>query len=125
MHGPRYFLGQWIKRAHHHFAARAFKFAAWDRVIALLYERSEVPLDYIAFDYYDPFIAHALRWPTWHDFEVRRRSARDWVLESVASKWWGLADAAGGPRFLREAPGALRPADDHCRERDGPAPATG
>ena len=88
MHGPRYYLGQWIKRAHHHFAAGAFKHAEWERVIALLYERSEVPLDYIAFDYYDPFIAHALRWPTWNDFEVRRRSARDWVLESVASKWW-------------------------------------
>jgi beta-glucosidase/6-phospho-beta-glucosidase/beta-galactosidase len=57
-------------------------------LISLLYERAEVPLDYIAFDYYDPFIAHAVRWPTWHDFETRRRSARDWVLESLASKWW-------------------------------------
>ena len=47
-----------------------------------------MPLDYIAFDYYDPFIAHALRWPSWHDFELRKRSFRDWVLESVASKWW-------------------------------------
>ena len=47
-----------------------------------------MPLDYIAFDYYDPFIAHALRWPNWHDFDLRKRSFRDWVLESVASKWW-------------------------------------
>ena len=69
-HGPRYFLGQWIKKAHHVIAVRGFQSPKWDRLIALLYERAEVPLDYIAFDYYDPFIAHAVRWPTWHDFEV-------------------------------------------------------
>ncbi len=88
MQGPRYYLGQWLKWVHHRVARRGFSHEVWDRLIALLYERAEVPLDYIAFDYYDPFIAHAVRWPTWHDFEVRRRSARDWVLESVASKWW-------------------------------------
>jgi beta-glucosidase len=88
MHGPRYYFGQWLKRLHHWVAKRGFNQPVWDRLVALLYERAEVPLDYIAFDYYDPFIAHAVRWPTWHDFEVRRRSARDWVLESVASKWW-------------------------------------
>lgn len=88
MHGPRYFLGQWLKRFHHVLARRGFHSPVWDRLIALLYERAEVPLDYIAFDYYDPFIAHALRWPTWHDFDCRKRTFRDWVLESVASKWW-------------------------------------
>ncbi len=88
MHGPRYYLGQWLKHFHHVLAQRGFQLPAWDRLVALLYERAEVPLDYIAFDYYDPFIAHALRWPTWHDFESRERSFRDWVLESVASKWW-------------------------------------
>ena len=88
MHGPRYFLGQWLKRLHHFFARKGFNSPVWDRLIAVLYERAEVPLDYIAFDYYDPFIAHALRWPTWHDFDSRKRSFRDWVLESVASKWW-------------------------------------
>jgi beta-glucosidase/6-phospho-beta-glucosidase/beta-galactosidase len=88
LHGPRYYLGQALKKLHHVVARNGFKSPVWDRLIGLLYERAEIPLDYIAFDYYDPFIAHALRWPTWHDFEVRRRSARDWVLESVASKWW-------------------------------------
>jgi len=88
LYGPRYFLGQWIKKFHHTVARRGFTHPCWERLIALLYERAEVPLDYIAFDYYDPFIAHALRWPTWHDFEMRDRSFRDWVLESVASKWW-------------------------------------
>ena len=87
-HGPRYFFGQWVKAFHHKVAKQGFERPCWKRVIDLIYEREEVPLDYIAFDYYDPFIAHALRWPTWHDFEVRKRSARDWMLESIASKWW-------------------------------------
>jgi beta-glucosidase/6-phospho-beta-glucosidase/beta-galactosidase len=88
LHGIRYFLGQWIKGFHHGVAKRGFAMPCWERVLNLLYEREEVPLDYIAFDFYDPFIAHALRWPTWHDFETRKRSSRDWMLESIASKWW-------------------------------------
>jgi len=88
MHGPRYFFGQWIKGLHHSVAKKGFDLPCWKRLIDVLYERNEVPFDYIAFDYYDPFIAHAIRWPTWSDFDRRKRSFRDWVLESVASKWW-------------------------------------
>ncbi len=89
LHGPRYFIGQWMKHFGHVMAKRAFSSPAWDRLLNVLYQRpNEVPLDYIAFDYYDPFIAHALRWPSFADFEMRKRSFRDWVLESVASKWW-------------------------------------
>jgi beta-glucosidase len=88
MHGPRYFLGQWLKNGHHLLARRGFTSPVWSRLLDVLYQRDEVPLDYIAFDYYDPFIAHALRWPSWSDFDLRKRSFRDWVLESVASKWW-------------------------------------
>ena len=88
MHGPRYWIGQLLKHCHHILASRAFAFAAWDHVLETLYEQPGVPLDFIAFDYYDPFIAHAIRWPTFSDFELRKRSFRDWVLESIASKWW-------------------------------------
>jgi beta-glucosidase len=88
LQGPRYYLGQVLKALHHHFARRGFSSGAWERLLDVLYEEPAAPLDYIAFDYYDPFIAHALRWPSWHDFDMRKRSFRDWVLESVASKWW-------------------------------------
>jgi beta-glucosidase len=88
IYGPRYFFGQWLKHFHHLLARRAFSSPAWDRLLAVLYQEPKVPLDYVAFDYYDPFIAHALRWPSWNDFDSRKRSFRDWVLESVASKWW-------------------------------------
>jgi beta-glucosidase/6-phospho-beta-glucosidase/beta-galactosidase len=88
IYGPRYFLGQGLKHLHHLLARGAFTSPAWDRLIEVIYEHTEAPFDYIAFDYYDPFIAHALRWPSWSDFDSRKRSFRDWVLESVASKWW-------------------------------------
>ncbi len=100
LHGPRYFVGQWLKKLHHFFARRGFVSPAWSRLLDVLYQREKVPLDYIAFDYYDPFIAHALRWPTWSDFDMRPRSVRDWLLESVASKWWDWAHAAGGTRLF-------------------------
>jgi beta-glucosidase len=88
LHGPRYFVGQWLKQLHHLIARRGFVSPAWSRLLDVLYQREEAPVDYIAFDYYDPFIAHALRWPSWSDFDMRPRSVRDWLLESVASKWW-------------------------------------
>jgi beta-glucosidase/6-phospho-beta-glucosidase/beta-galactosidase len=81
-------LGQFLKHLHHRVGKACFKSPTWQRLINLLYERDEVALDYIAFDFYDPFISHALRWPTWDDFEERPRTIRDWLLESVASKWW-------------------------------------
>jgi beta-glucosidase/6-phospho-beta-glucosidase/beta-galactosidase len=131
--GPRYYVGQWIKNFHQGVARRGFKAPCWNRLISLLYEKAEVPLDYIAFDYYDPFIAHALRWPTWHDFDCRKRSFRDWVLETMASKWWdwqmlpeGLAffvkhyGSYGLPLLIAENGMALRRLPDNrpFRRRD-------
>lgn len=133
MHGPRYFLGQWLKNGHHLLARRGFTSPVWSRLLDVLYQRDEVPLDYIAFDYYDPFIAHALRWPSWSDFDMRKRSFRDWVLESVASKWWdwrmlpeGLAffvkhlGRYGLPLIIAENGMALRRLPDNrpARRRD-------
>jgi beta-glucosidase/6-phospho-beta-glucosidase/beta-galactosidase len=88
IYGPRYFLGQGLKMIHHWVARSGFSSPSWDRLLDVVYQDSTAPFDYIAFDYYDPFIAHALRWPSWSDFDSRKRSFRDWVLESVASKWW-------------------------------------
>lgn len=85
---PRFHIGQWIKRWHESIGSWALKQPAWQRVIDLVYENEEPLIDYIAFDYYDPFVAHALRWPNFGDYEPRRRSIRDWLLEAVASKWW-------------------------------------
>jgi beta-glucosidase len=84
----RFHIGEWIKRWHAPIGSWALHQPSWRRVIDLIYSSPEPLLDYIAFDYYDPFVAHALRWPHFGDYEPRRRSLRDWLLESLASKWW-------------------------------------
>jgi beta-glucosidase len=49
--------------------------------------RSQV-VDYLAFDYYDPFIAHSLRLPLFSDSEFKAKSLRSWLMSSILSKWW-------------------------------------
>jgi len=74
-----------------------FEFA-WSRLLDVLYDGTETgpPLDYIAFDYYDPFIAHALRWPKGSDLFHKHRDHKllprppfvERFLESIMTKWW-------------------------------------
>jgi beta-glucosidase len=87
-HGIRYRTGQFLKSLQHRLVKPLSMSGAWDALLDLIYQAGEPLLDYIAFDYYDPFIGHALRWPRWSDQEPRRRSFRDSVLESIMSKWW-------------------------------------
>jgi beta-glucosidase len=72
-------------------------------VVERLYEspRSRV-MDYLAMDYYDPFCAHAFRLPRWWDHEYKNRSLRDWVTNSVTSKWWDWRVLPKGLRFFCE-----------------------
>ena len=44
--------------------------------------------DYVAIDYYDPFVAHVFRFPVFWDHEFKNKSIRCWVMNTVASKWW-------------------------------------
>jgi len=54
-----------------------------------MYESGETRFfDYVAFDYYDPFSAHAFRWPVWWDWEYQTKSLRMQMLQAVTSKWW-------------------------------------
>jgi len=88
----RRWCGQVLKKIHH-LAVYAYSLdEAWPRLLDLIYESPEVPLDYLAIDYYDPFIAHALRLPHWQD-ELQRPSAlrrpfHERFLESITNKWW-------------------------------------
>ena len=45
-------------------------------------------LDYVGLDYYDPFFAHAFRWPAWGESEVRHLPFRDRLLATVTRRWW-------------------------------------
>jgi beta-glucosidase len=89
-------LFQWV--AEYHISARSFA-----PVAEQLNESSRgCVMDYIALDYYDPFCAHAFRLPKWWDHEFRNNTLRDWVMNSVTSKWWDWRVLPKGLRFFCE-----------------------
>jgi beta-glucosidase len=56
--------------------------------------------DYLGLDYYDPFAAHAFRLPILWDHEFKNKSARAWIMNTVASKWWDWRVLPKGLRFF-------------------------
>jgi len=73
-----------LRRGARHFNARYF-----DPFLRAMEESPHTRvLDFIAFDYYDPFTAHILRMPRFHDIEFRDKSFRSRVMNSITSKWW-------------------------------------
>jgi beta-glucosidase len=57
-------------------------------------------LDYIAIDYYDPFFAHILRAPAWHDHHQPTPSLRARLIGSIRSKWWDWRVLPEGMHFF-------------------------
>ncbi|QFY42060.1 glycoside hydrolase family 1 protein [Candidatus Methylospira mobilis] len=57
-------------------------------------------LDYIAIDYYDPFFAHILRAPAWHDHHHPIPSLRARLIGSIRSKWWDWRVLPEGMHFF-------------------------
>lgn len=57
-------------------------------------------MDYIAFDYYDPFAAHAFRLPVLWDHELKNKSPRAWMMNTVTSKWWDWRVLPRGLHFF-------------------------
>ncbi|HEX8373256.1 MAG TPA: family 1 glycosylhydrolase [Chthoniobacterales bacterium] len=56
--------------------------------------------DYIGLDYYDPFAAHAFRFPVWWDHEFKSKSFHEWIMASITSKWWDWRVLASGLNFF-------------------------
>lgn len=56
--------------------------------------------DYIAIDYYDPFIAHIFRLPSFSDFEFETRNLRGWLMSGITSKWWDWRSLPEGLHFF-------------------------
>ncbi len=74
--------------------------AVWGPLIELLRGMKEPPLDYLGYDYYDPFIAHILRVPRLDDVEFRPRPWHGWTLEAMTSKWWDWKPIPEGMIFF-------------------------
>jgi beta-glucosidase len=56
--------------------------------------------DYVAIDYYDPFLAHSFRLPTFSDFEFQTRGLRSWLMSGIISKWWDWRSLPEGLHFF-------------------------
>jgi len=120
------------RQVHRHFSAESFA-----PLLDAIYESPRPRLfDYVAIDYYDPFVAHLFRLPVLWDHEIRNKSLRSWVMNTITSKWWdwrvlprGLhffckyysQDFGHRPLLIAENGMALRrrPDNRHTHRRDG------
>lgn len=57
-------------------------------------------IDYLAIDYYDPFIAHIFRLPAFTDFEFKTKGWRAWLMSGITSKWWDWRSLPEGLHFF-------------------------
>ena len=94
-------LGSAVKLVQHFLAYANSLGDTWDRLVDVIYSAPTRPLDYIAFDYYDPFVEHAFRWPHWRDQLPRQnKTFHEWVLEGFTSKWWDWHMLPEGLAFI-------------------------
>jgi beta-glucosidase len=56
--------------------------------------------DYLAIDYYDPFLAHIFRLPSFSDFEFEVKDFRGWLMSGITSKWWDWRALPEGLHFF-------------------------
>ncbi|MBW4514219.1 MAG: family 1 glycosylhydrolase [Timaviella obliquedivisa GSE-PSE-MK23-08B] len=56
--------------------------------------------DYVAIDYYDPFVAHSFRIPSFADFEFKNKNFRAWLMSGITSKWWDWRSLPEGLHFF-------------------------
>ncbi len=56
--------------------------------------------DYVAIDYYDPFVAHLFRLPSFSDFEFKSKTIRGWLMSGITSKWWDWRSLPEGLHFF-------------------------
>jgi beta-glucosidase len=111
-HSIPYWIGQWIKRKVHRHAIDTFQSYRLEPLLDLLYDdAAHAPLDYIAIDYYDPFIGNAFRFPRFQDIVGNAGGLRNWLMNSVTAKCWDWPALPQGLGFFlrhyaKELPGA-------------------
>jgi len=96
-----YYFGALMKRVSKWFGERAFHPEGFSPLLDAIYAAPrQRNFDYIGLDYYDPFAAHAFRLPVWWDHEFKNKSWREWMLNSVTSKWWDWRVLPRGLHFF-------------------------
>lgn len=82
-------IGRGVHWLANHFASRAATREGFAFFLAEL-ERSPrgQVLDFLGLDYYDPFIGHIFRPPSFADLEFPSGSLHGHLMDGVSSKWW-------------------------------------
>ncbi|MBE9167257.1 glycoside hydrolase family 1 protein [Pleurocapsales cyanobacterium LEGE 06147] len=95
-----YQLGRLVHRTSNWFGRRAFDIRRFSSFLKELDTCDRPPRDYIAIDYYDPFIAHTFRLPSFSDFEFQSKTWRGWLMSGITSKWWDWRSLPEGLYFF-------------------------
>lgn len=82
-------IGASVRNLSHRLGMRCFDIGYLPCLLAVLKDLPGKQLfDYVAIDYYDPFMAHTFRPPVWWDHEFKNKSLRTSIMSSITSKWW-------------------------------------
>jgi len=99
--GVTYYLGSLVKRFFEETGRRLFNARHFRALLDALYASSRARLmDYVALDYYDPFMAHVFRIPVLWDHEFKNKTFRAWLEASIVSKWWDWRVLPRGLHFF-------------------------
>ena len=95
--------GELIKQVQNSLSHRFLRESTFSRLVHRIRERPTDPnLDFISFDYYDPFVGNAVRLPTLGELRLGRLSLREWLTQGLATKWWDWHALPRGLRFFVE-----------------------
>ncbi len=96
-----YRVGRWVRYLANWTGERQFDPEAFQGLLGELERspRSSV-CDFIGIDYYDPFMAHTLRLPSFSDFEFKTKELRAWLMSGITSKWWNWRSLPEGLHFF-------------------------
>jgi len=103
MGGVARIVGGFVRRAATQLARKAMQSSSVSSLLAAVYASSrEVMMDYIAYDYYDPFCAHSFRLPRLSQLWTTKVHPFDGFRNSLFSKWWDWRVLPEGLRFFSE-----------------------
>lgn len=95
------FLGGLLKQGFEWDGNHFFKSGHFGPLLDAIYASSRTRLmDYVALDYYDPFMAHTLRFPVLWDHEFKNKTFSAWLEASIISKWWDWRVLPRGLHFF-------------------------
>ncbi|NJK62963.1 MAG: glycoside hydrolase family 1 protein [Synechococcaceae cyanobacterium SM2_3_1] len=96
-----YRVGRWGRKLANWVGERRFDPHAFHTFLQELeYSPRDSVCDFVGLDYYDPFIAHTLRLPSFSDFEFKTKGLRAWLMSGITSKWWNWRSLPEGLHFF-------------------------